>query len=995
MNPASFQSIILRLQNYWAEQGCLIWQPYHTEVGAGTMNPATFLRVLGPEPWWVAYVEPSFRPADGRYGENPNRWQHYYQFQVILKPDPGDPQERYLRSLQALGIDLQHHDIRFVEDNWQSPTIGAWGLGWEVWLDGQEITQYTYFQQAGGQPVDPVAVEITYGLERIALALQEADTFLDLAWNEAVTYGELRLRSEVEYSTYNFELASIERLRTLYETYEQEAQHTLQAGLIQPAHDYVLKCSHVFNLLDARGAVGVTERADLFGRMRKLARGVALGYEAQRAEAGHPLLGRWQASPAAPDDSDPGKPPANPALFVLELGTEELPAGDLTAAIGQLEERAAAMLADQRLEAAGVRVLGTPRRLVLLIDDLATSQAVHVSLVKGPPAERAFDADGVPTPAAEGFARSRGIDIGDLRVEEIDGGRYAVAEVRQQGRPTQQVLRETLPELIGGLSFERTMRWNSSGVTFARPLRWLLALHAGQIVPIEFAGLAAGRTSRGLRWAEPSTLSINSAEDYLEAIAGAGIVLDPAERRSQIEQQIERLAKQAGGRVVEDPDLLAEVTQLVEQPTAFLGSFDEAFLVLPRPVLLEVMRKHQRYFALEQDGKLLASFIAVRNGGLQHLEVVRSGNEHVLQARFADAAYFVERDRHQPLEDYLPALATLTFETSLGSMLDKVGRFEALVEPVAEMLSLSAEERVWALRAAHLAKADLATRMVVEMTSLQGEMGRIYAGASGEPAQVADAIAEHYLPRFAGDRVPQSSAGLAVGLADRLDSLAGLFGAGKEPSGAGDPFALRRTAIGLIEALVASGQSFDLRRGLALAADLQPIEVDQDIQGRCLAFITRRQQALLLAEGRRHDAVTAVLEAQGHDPAAAAVAVMQLEAWIGADGWDSLLQNFARCIRITRDLDQVYVVDEDKLSEDASRQLLAAYQKAAGTDGSLQSIDALFRAFEPMVPDVEHFFEEVLVMSEDEAERRNRLGLLQRVAGLADGLLDVSKLEGF
>jgi glycyl-tRNA synthetase len=243
--------------------------------------------------------------------------------------------------------------------------------------------------------------------------------------------------------------------------------------------------------------------------------------------------------------------------------------------------------------------------------------------------------------------------------------------------------------------------------------------------------------------------------------------------------------------------------------------------------------------------------------------------------------------------------------------------------------------------------------------------------------------------------VPQSSIGLAVGLADRLDSLAGLFGAGKDPSGAGDPFALRRTAIGLIEALVASGQSFDLRRGLALAADLQPIEVDQDIQGRCLAFITRRQQALLLAEGRRHDAVTAVLEAQGHDPAAAAVAVMQLEAWIGADGWDSLLQNFARCIRITRDLDQVYVVDEDKLSEDASRQLLAAYQKAAGTDGSLQSIDALFRAFEPMVPDVEHFFEEVLVMSEDEAERRNRLGLLQRVAGLADGLLDVSKLEGF
>ncbi|NIS80961.1 MAG: glycine--tRNA ligase subunit alpha, partial [Anaerolineales bacterium] len=288
------QSVILKLQQFWADQGCVIWQPYHTEVGAGTMNPATFLRVLGPEPWWVAYVEPSIRPTDGRYGENPNRWQHYYQFQVIMKPDPGNPVERYLQSLMALGIKPEEHDIRFVEDNWIAPALGAWGLGWEVWLDGQEITQYTYFQQAGGQTLDPVSVEITYGIERVVLALQDVESFVDIRWNEHVTYGEINLTAEKEHSRYNFETADVERLRVMYDEFEAEAKACLSADMVFPAHDYVLKCSHAFNLMDARGAIGVTERAVLFGRMREIARQVAELYLAQRQTIGFPWEGRWQ-----------------------------------------------------------------------------------------------------------------------------------------------------------------------------------------------------------------------------------------------------------------------------------------------------------------------------------------------------------------------------------------------------------------------------------------------------------------------------------------------------------------------------------------------------------------------------------------------------------------------------------------------------------------------------------------------------------------------------
>ncbi len=273
-----FQDIILKLQEFWAKKGCLVWQPYDIEVGAGTMNPATFLKVLGKDVWNVAYVEPSRRPQDGRYGENPNRLQHYYQFQVILKPAPINPQELYLESLEHLGIDVSKHDIRFVEDDWESPTLSAWGLGWEVWLDGMEITQFTYFQQAGGIDLDEIAVEITYGLERIAMYLQEVDSVYDIDWNGTYTYGDVFKRAEYEWSVYNFEKADTAMLFELFETYERECKRLLEEKLVLPAYDYLLKCSHTFNLLDARGAISVQERARYIRRMSNTARQIALAY---------------------------------------------------------------------------------------------------------------------------------------------------------------------------------------------------------------------------------------------------------------------------------------------------------------------------------------------------------------------------------------------------------------------------------------------------------------------------------------------------------------------------------------------------------------------------------------------------------------------------------------------------------------------------------------------------------------------------------------------
>ena len=286
----TFQEIILKLQNYWADYGCVIWQPYDLEKGAGTFNPATFLRALGPEPWKCAYVEPSRRPADGRYGENPNRLQHYYQFQVVIKPAPDDSQDIYLNSLRFLGIDLVKHDVRFVEDDWESPTLGATGLGWEVWLDGMEVTQFTYFQQAGGLELEPITLELTYGLERIAMFIQAKESVFDLEWVKGYTYGDIHRQDEVQFSTYNFKVADTAMLFQLFDTYEKECQKLLKEDLVLPAYDYVLKCSHTFNLLDARGAIGVTQRTGYIGRVRNLARRCAENYVQLREALHWPLL---------------------------------------------------------------------------------------------------------------------------------------------------------------------------------------------------------------------------------------------------------------------------------------------------------------------------------------------------------------------------------------------------------------------------------------------------------------------------------------------------------------------------------------------------------------------------------------------------------------------------------------------------------------------------------------------------------------------------------
>jgi len=527
----------------------------------------------------------------------------------------------------------------------------------------------------------------------------------------------------------------------------------------------------------------------------------------------------------------------------------------------------------------------------------------------------------------------------------------------------------------------------------------LLAVYAGQPLSFEYAGLHSGDRTRGLRFHQPTELQVDSPESYFAYLAEQGILLDPSERRQRIQTQVEALATQVGGTIPADPALLAEVTNLVEAPLAVLGAFEASHLELPREVLISVMKKHQRYFPVQKDGALLPYFIAVANRDLsqteQDLELIVEGNQHVIRARFSDAAFFVNEDLKRPLYEHLSRLKTLIFQVKLGSMYDKARRVQNLTNQLAPYLGLSPQESTIASRAAELCKADLATKMVIEMTSLQGSMGRYYALRSGESPEVAEAIYEHYLPRSSGDQLPQSRPGLAVGLADRLDTLSGLFAAGLAPTGAKDPFAQRRAALGLVQALIGLDQDFDLGMALDLAASHLPIPVSPESQTACLSFISERLRNLLQEQGYRYDIVDAVITVQGVNPAGAARAIAQLTAWVARPDWRTILPAYARCVRITRDQPERYTLDPQALVEAAERELLAAVEVAQATPRRPGSVDDFLNALLPMIPVINRFFDEVLVMTQDPSQRKARLGLLQRLSALADGVADMSRLEGF
>ena len=1005
----TLQEIILALEKFWADHGCIIQQPCDIEVGAGTFNPATFLRCLGPEPWKTAYVEPVRRPTDGRYAENPFRLGSYYQYQVILKPAPENVLPLYLESLYHLGISPRKNDIRFVEDDWESPTLGASGLGWEVWWNGAEVTQFTYFQQMGSIDLAPICAEITYGLERIALYLQDVDDFFDIRWNEHLNYGDVHRQSEVEYSTYNFEQANVEMLFDLFSTYERETHACLDAGLVLPATDHVLKCSHTFNMLDARGVISVTERVSYIERVRRLAQRIARAYVKQREEMEHPLLGKWApvggiCNPDSSEIQKSEKVTQETADLLFEIGTEEIPASYVPPVLEQLHEIATDSLTNHRIPFGEIETLGTPRRITLSIKGIKTLQESQETEVVGPPKRVAYDENGEPTKAAIGFAKTQGVELTALRIVETERGEYVAASKLETGEPAQEVLQTLLPEWIEALRFPKTMRWEtksegpSAFARFARPIRWLVALLGDEVVNCAYGAVHAGRVTYGHRSLHPEAITLASAnlDTYAEKMRTAGVVVRQNERRETIKKQVTAIFEAEDCLSKLDNELLDTVNYLVENPQPIIGNFSESHLEIPPEVLITAMKKHQRYFPMwKNDTALTAKFITISNGTDGNIDGVRHGNERVLHARLNDAEFFYSEDQKTSLADKVERLGTVIFHAKLGSLLDKAERLKALIGFIGTELQLTETTVRHAERAAWLCKADLTTHMVIEFPSLQGITGKYYAQNSGEAGPVATAIAEHYQPLGADTPLPETEVGAIVAIVDKIDTIVGYFGIEERPTGSQDPYSLRRHALGTIRILQDRQLPLSLDAVVEKALSLYQVALADDTQTSVLNFIKERLRVILLQTQQYvpdlADAVLAVGDVDVVDILNRASALTEFRL---TPNFEEVYNALNRVLRILPQ-NAPETVDTALLDDNAEKQLSARITEVEPNfKQSIQERDyaKLLSQLAALQPAIDTFFDDVLVMAKDPALRTNRLALLNRIGRNVYAVADLTKL---
>ena len=991
----TFQEIILNLQKFWSDYGCTITQPYDIEVGAGTFNPSTFLRCLGPEPWNAAYIEPSRRPTDGRYGDNPYRLGAYYQYQVLLKPSPTDVLPLYLESLKNLGVDPSTNDFRFVEDDWESPTLGASGLGWEVWWNGAEITQFTYFQQMGSCDLNPICAELTYGLERIALYLQNVNSVYDIRWNEHLNYGDIHHQSEVEFSKYSFEVANTEMLLNLFNIYEKEVFDCLDQGLVLPATDYVLKSSHAFNLLDARGVISVTERGGYIERVRRMAQRNAQAYLDQRDDLGYPLGMAAEKKQKPKENRSQLITENDTADLLFEIGTEEIPASYISPALDQLQNMAKETLMEQNLSFGELKVMGTPRRLALSVSNLETLQPDQSVEVTGPPKKAAYDAEGNPTKAAVGFAKSQGVNTDDLRVVETSRGEYVAVTKLQKGRSASNILEDLLPNWINSLDFPKTMRWDN--LRFARPIRWIVAILEDQEIPFQLDTLTAGRITYGHRSLNPEPIKLDSAsvDNYIDKLEIANVIVNHDLRRTEIQKQITEILNSEDCETAIDQDLLDQVNFLVENPQAIVGSFSESHLDLPAEVLITSMKKHQRYFPMiKSDQQLVAKFISISNGTDGNIDTVRHGNERVLRARLADATFFYQEDRRTTLADRNRKLQSVIFQVKLGSLYDKVKRLESLTSFIAQQTKVDNATKDYAVKAAYLCKSDLTTQMVAEFPTLQGVMGRYYALDAGAPPRVAAAIEDHYRPVAADSDLPTSLEGSILSIADKIDTIVGYFGINEKPTGSQDPYSLRRQAIGILRVLQKLDLSVSFSSLVEKAIELYKVNLSENTKVEVLDFVRGRLKVLLQTKGYVPDEIEVVLATGKIDVSDIEKRIQAVSNFRSSANFSQVYPALNRVLRILPD-SLPKEIDPDLFEDDAEQKLSSLI---IGMDADLnkliksQNYDKLLIKLSALQPAIDQFFDQVLVMAEDLDVRQNRFTLLNAIGQRIYAIGDLTKL---
>lgn len=1007
----NFQELIFQLNQFWAEQGCVIHQGYDLEVGAGTFNPATFLRCLGQEPYRAAYIEPCRRPSDGRYGTNPNRLQHYFQYQVILKPSPENLQELYLKSLERLGFSLREHDIRFVHDDWENPTIGAWGLGWEVWMDGMEVTQFTYFQQVGGVELKPITGEITYGIERLAMYLQKKNSIFDLSWNNTLSYGDIYHRNEVEWSHYNFEKANTTLWLRLFEDYEKEAQTLIAAKLPIPAYDFVMKASHAFNILDARGVISVTERTGYIGRIRDLSRQIAEAYIKSREEQGFPLLKKIHTQPNVfyheKTPSIPSKTFKETEDFLLEIGSEELPASFVTIGSEHLKKDILKLLDTHHISYDKMTLFATPRRLAILIQDILTQTQASESEKKGPSIEQAFDTSGNLTSAGNGFFRSLSLtpmplkDIKEgkcpqVSLKEMKGTHYLYGRISSEGKSTFNLLAQELPSIVLNLEFPKKMRWGSETITYARPLHWMVALLGKEVIPFKVGSITSGNHSFGHRQLSPESFEISHPLDYDKLLKERFVCANPIERLASIKQQIEHIQKKHHCLAIEQDKVCPQVLNLVEWPSVIRAQFKPEFLRVPQEVLISEMVEHQKYFPLvSPDGTLQNNFLITAN--IPPTPCIIEGNEKVISARLSDGVFLYEEDLKIPFDQFNEKLKKMTFQKKLGSVYEKVERIISHAKIIQQLLNISTPQKV--NRAALLCKADLASNMVYEFPELQGTMGYYFALFHKEDPEVALAIDEHWMPRGENAPLPATETGICLSLADKIDNLLGCFALGLKPTSSSDPYALRRQVIGLIKILIQGEYVLPLKNLLSECAKNFPNDIMKDkntVIEEILVFIANRVKTAFLDLGCQKEEIEACLSKGSDDIFTVFCKIKALHEFKkhSQKEFEALFEVYKRAkgqlqTILTNDVNEKLFADP---IEGELYSLLKSVEKEFHFALQERNYVLAYTLLARLQPPLSKLFETVKILSDDPQIRDNRLALLQAVFSLFEELLDFSRL---
>lgn len=984
----TFEQIIDRLNAFWVKQNCLIHQGYDLEVGAGIFNPATFVRCLGKEPYRAAYVESCRRPKEANYG-NFNQLQCSHQYQVLIKPVPTDARTLYLHSLSALNLDLKKHDIRFVHNDWEVSSLGISGLGWKIWCDGMEITQFTYLQTVGDIALKPISLEITYDLEKLALFIQNKNAIFDIQYNHLFTLRDLFLQNEAEWRHYHLTEASVPMWLRHFNDYEQESKNLVKNNLPIPAYDFVIKASHAFNLLDARGAICFTERNSYIRRIRDLTHLVAKSILFRQVSLTTPSIDTKFIIQKKTNFN-----PKNTRDFLLEIGSEQLPASFVPIGCLYLENAMRNLLEASSLEFEELQVFGTSQRLSILVKGLAEGTDSQEEQIKGPSITVAFDKKGHLTKQGKGFLQACNIafctldevlqeEISNLYFVSMGGVKYLIASVCRKGKSTYALLQKKLPSLIININFPKKMYWEDPSIRYARPIRWILALFGNQVVSFNIGKVQSGNFSFGHFQLSPISIEIKHPKYYLSYLKNHYVLADIEERKKHIENQIKTLEQEIKGYAIKQLKVLSEILHLTEWPTLILGFFDAQFLRIPKEILVLQIIKHQKYFPLidRQDQLMNAFIIAIDN---QPNQEILLRNEKALFSCLSNAVALYEKELYIPLELVYYKLQEVSYQKNFKNLWNKAERLTLIAIIVHQYLKIAEYRHVQ--RAALLSKSDLCSTLVNEFPELQGIIGKHYALAQNEEPQVAIALEEQWMPKTKQGSVPKTPTGIVLSLSDKIDDLINCYRLSN------DLQSLRKQAIGIIRILLKNKISCNLHLLLLKICHFFPITNTKKAVQAIISFINTRKKLFFEELGFRKDEINAVAWINPYNPFDQ---VCRLEAF---HIFRKSKKKFSCFIEIYKRIKgQMHispsVFNRRLITEPAEKKLLQEYTFINKVWPNLLKQKKYIEAFELLIklqPPLEDLFKTVITLTDNKIVSGNRLALLRKILNLFESLLDFS-----